>query len=64
MDKRIRFGTKEEHNARRERAFLALSPSERLAWFLRSFTRHGSPELAVRNTGNFIIRKRCDGVRG
>lgn len=64
MDKRIRFGTKEEHNARRERAFLALSPSERLIWFLRSFTRHGSSELVERNVGNFIIRKRRDGVRG
>lgn len=36
-DDRIHFETKEESNARRERAFLALTPGERLMWFLRSF---------------------------
>jgi len=64
MDDRIRFGSKEENNVRREQAFLALTPSERLEWFLRSFG-------AVRNirsgkkdsSGNFTISKRDAAVR-
>lgn len=59
MDKRIRFETKEEANARREREFMALSPEERLAWFLRSFDERPpqDPE-AVERKGNFIVRKK------
>jgi hypothetical protein len=37
LDKRIRFETKEEANARCERAFMTLTPHERLQGFLRSF---------------------------
>jgi len=59
MDKRIRFETKEEANARREREFLELTPHERFMWFLRSFDR---PGFTARNKpedkGNFVIRKK------
>lgn len=59
MDKRIHFGTKEEHNARREQAFLALTPAERFMWFLRSFDgpRPAHLRKAKRDKGNFVIRK-------
>jgi hypothetical protein len=62
MDKRIRFETKEESNKRREEAFLALTPSERFMWFLRSFPEPdmNAPE---RPTENFVIRKKKDHVR-
>ncbi len=60
----IRFETKEESNARRVREFLALSPSERLLSFLRSFDM---PYVIVSTTtedkGNFIIRRRTDALR-
>jgi hypothetical protein len=64
MDKRIRLGTKEELNAERERAFLALTPNERLMWFLNSFNKHvvTDPD-AVEKKGNFILEKRGDGLR-
>ena len=65
MDARIRFETKDESNARREQAFLALSPNERFEWFLRSFGRHrAGVEKEERSSDNFIIRKRDHGVRG
>lgn len=59
MDQRIHFGTKEEHNARREREFLALSPAERFLWFLRSFDgpRPARPTREKRVGENFILRK-------
>lgn len=59
MDDRIRFETKEASNARREQAFLALTPHERFMWFLRSFDlpRPAAPSEG-RDKGNFIIRKR------
>ncbi|MBK9764248.1 MAG: hypothetical protein IPO87_13070 [Flavobacteriales bacterium] len=60
MDKRITFETKEESNARREREFLALTPSERFHWFLLSFQGRVQED---RPTKNFIIRKRVDGIR-
>lgn len=64
MDKRIRFETKEEANARREREFLELTPHERFMWFLRSFDR---PGFTARNKpedkGNFVIWKKHDPVR-
>ena len=62
MDPRIRFESKEESNARRRAAFLALSPAERFAWFLRSFIGRGERELPD-HAGNFIIKKRRDPVR-
>jgi len=64
MDNRIRFETKEESNARREREFLALTPHERFMWFLRSFDRPGfKPRESSKNKGNFVIRKKHDPVR-
>ncbi|HNR54532.1 MAG TPA: hypothetical protein PKJ19_05140 [Flavobacteriales bacterium] len=60
MDDRIRFETKEELNARREREFLAMTPSERLPCFLRSFNGRVQED---RPTDNFIIRKRDHGLR-
>ncbi len=64
MDTRIRFESKEESNARREREFLALSPHERVMWFLRSFNGHSDiSEEREDRSANFIIRKRDDAVR-
>lgn len=64
MDKRIRFETKEESNARREREFLALTPHERFMWFLRSFDQRPSdPNAPEPPTKNFVIRKKHDPVR-
>lgn len=64
MDKRIRFETKEESNARREREFLALTPQERFMWFLRSFDRRGlTARHKPADPGNFVIWKKHDPVR-
>ena len=63
MDKRIRFETKEQSNARREREFLALSPSERVLWFLRSFNGRASSAKVEDRTRNFVIRKEGDALR-
>ena len=64
MDDRIRFGSKDELNAQRERAFLALEPHERLMWFLRSFNEHVVVDpMAVERKGNFILEKQRDGLR-
>ena len=62
MDPRIRFETKDESNARRERAFLTLSPSERLMWFLRSFNSRAATGSEDRSH-HFIIRRKDDAVR-
>lgn len=59
MGKRIRFETKEESNARREREFMALTPHERLQWFLRSFDgRVPLAPDAAQKKGNFVIHKK------
>lgn len=64
MDKRIRFETKEESNARREREFLALTPHERFLWFLRSFDRPGfTARHKPADKGNFVIWKKHGPVR-
>ena len=64
MDERIRFETKEEANERRRRAFLALAPSERFQWFLRSFEgRAAGARSEGEANGNFIIQKRRDPLR-
>ena len=63
MDSRIRFETKEDSNARRERAFLALSPSERLMWFLRSFNGRGTVVPEDRSRHHVIRKKKDDAVR-
>ncbi len=60
-DDRIHFGTKEENNARRERAFWALPPSDRFMWFLRSFDERYDPNAKERPTKNFVIRKKAQG---
>lgn len=64
MDERIRFGTKDELNTERERAFLAQEPYERLMWFLRSFNeRMVADPMAVERKDNFILEKGRDGLR-
>lgn len=64
MDERIRFETKEESTARREREFMALSPHERLQWFLRSFDHRGlQGGQGPDRSGNFIVRKGGHAVR-
>ena len=64
MDPRIRFETKEESNARREREFLALMPGERFALFLRDIELN-PPDFSETGEakGNFIIHRASDGVR-
>lgn len=62
MDPRIRFETKEQSNARRREAFLALSPAERFAWFLRSFDRR-TPMSRSEGSGRFLIRRTRDPLR-
>ena len=63
-DPRIRFETKEESNARRQREFMALTPNERFIWFLNSFysklpdPNGPSAEQVEKDDRNFIIRKR------
>jgi len=63
---RIRFESKEESNARREREFLALSPSDRFLSFLRGFDLpNGSSDAPTgEQKGNFIVRRKRDEVRG
>jgi hypothetical protein len=63
MDHRIRFETKDQSNARRQQAFLDLSPSERFLWFLRSFM-DGADRAPKPSNNNFIIHKRGHAVRG
>lgn len=64
MDERIRFETKEESNARREREFMALTPHERLRWFLRSFDgRENEEPDRGRRKGNFVIEKKHHALR-
>lgn len=59
----IFFGTKSEHNKRREEEFLALSPEERLKQFLKSFdldwfSEFVDPKELGENKGNFCIYKK------
>ena len=56
MDHRIRFETKDQSNARRQQAFLDLSPSERFLWFLRSFD-DGTPRTPKATNNNFVIER-------
>lgn len=63
MDHRIRFETKDQGNARRQQAFLDLSPSERFLWFLRSF-KDGAGRAAKPTNNNFVIQKRGHALRG
>jgi hypothetical protein len=61
----VRFETKEESNARREREFLALTAWERLVSYLRDIELNppGREEQGEAR-GNFIIRKPDHAVRG
>lgn len=62
-DPRILFGSKDESNARRRKQFLALSPWERLVFYLRDIERNPpASEDRGEARGNFIIRKK-DEVR-
>ncbi|MBP6699226.1 MAG: hypothetical protein KA175_16505 [Flavobacteriales bacterium] len=64
MDQRIRFESKEESNLRREQAFLALSPSERVEWFFHSFADQGKDPFEVRaEPDNFVVHKKTYAVR-
>lgn len=56
MKKQIFFGTKEEHNARREAEFLSLTPYERLQWF---FSAVGQNKVLSNEDkkGNFVLRR-------
>lgn len=62
---KLYFETKEEANARREREFLALSPSERVQVFIRMV---GANQLFKAkdpkpvNPNNFRVYKKKDGV--
>jgi hypothetical protein len=57
---KLHFETKQEANARREKEFLALSPSERVQVFIRmvgsnGLFKSGAPQ---KNKGNFVIKKK------
>ena len=56
MKKQIFFGTKEEHNARREAEFLSLTPYERLRWFFSAVGQNKVPSNEDKK-GNFILIK-------
>jgi hypothetical protein len=56
MKKQIFFGTKEEHNARREAEFLSLTPYERLQWFFNMVEQNPKPSDEDKK-GNFILTK-------
>lgn len=59
MSSVVTYGTKEEHNKRREEAFLKLKPAERLVWFLNAITKINSlPTNYKKDRSNhFIIEK-------
>lgn len=55
----VRFETKEESNARREREFLTLTPWERRVSLLRDIELNPpDPSEQGEAKGNFIIQKR------
>ena len=53
----ITYGTKEELQQKREAAFLALSPVDRLLWFFRSIEGHNKIFGRQTKKENFIVRK-------
>ncbi len=59
MSSIITYGTKEQHNKRREQEFLKLTPAERLVWFLNAITKINSlPTKSKKDRSNhFIIEK-------
>ena len=58
------FDTKENNNQRRQAAFLALSPSERVQVFLKMVGEFGKFESKTKpqDKGNFVLTKAKDGV--
>jgi hypothetical protein len=60
----LHFGTKEEHNRRREEDFLALTPSERVSLFIRMVAQvHLLPTgTEVEDKGNFVLTRAKDGL--
>jgi hypothetical protein len=56
MKKQIFFGTKEEHNARREAEFLSLTPYERLQRFFTMVGQNAKPSDENKK-GNFVLRR-------
>ncbi len=62
--KTLHFGTKEEHNHRREEAFLALTPSERVSLFIKMVAQvHLLPSRAAKeDKGNYVIARPTDGI--
>lgn len=60
----LHFGTKEEHNRRREEEFLALAPSERVSLFIKMVAQvHLLPtRTEVEDKGNFVLTRAKDGL--
>lgn len=60
----LHFGTKEEHNRRREEDFLALDPSERVSLFIRMVAQmHLLPsKTEMEGKGNLVLKRAKDGV--
>lgn len=56
MKKQIFYGTKEEHNARREAEFLSMTPYERLQWFFTMVGQNKVPSNEDKKA-NFILTK-------
>lgn len=56
MKKKIYYGTKEEHNARREAKFLSLTPYERLQRYFNMVAQNITPSDNEKK-GNFILAK-------
>jgi len=56
----ISFGTKEENNARRQKAFLELPPAERVMLFLKLSAQIAAfPSTAPKpDKGNFILERK------
>lgn len=58
------FDTKENNNRRRQQAFLALSPAERVQVFLKmvdEFAKFGT-KVEPQDKGNFVLTKSEDAV--
>ena len=56
--KSIHFGSKDENNTRRDREFLALTPSERVGRFLELFkTITQFESISPTKKDNFILKK-------
>lgn len=58
----ITYGTATELKKEREKAFLALTPSERVTWFLKSISMNAAygTTRKPKDKGNFIIEMKKD----